>query len=244
MRTPLDHRLPAVLLSASLGWIPTAWGLTAASGGAVSPAVAAAPLDVVGVPADSANQNSGAVPVQAPPLQAPALEPAPGNPVALISTSLGDITIELFKDRAPVSVANFLQYANDGFYSGTIFHRVRPALMIQGGGYTETLTEKPTRAPIQNEATNGLRNTRGTVAMARRASLRSATAQFYINLVDNRSLDHTGFSPADFGYAVFGRVLSGMDVADRIGAVATASSGDMEDVPVEPVFIKSLRVLK
>jgi cyclophilin family peptidyl-prolyl cis-trans isomerase len=243
MRTPLDPLLPAVLLSASLG-IPTAWGLTAASGGALSPAVAAAPLDVVGAPADSANQNSGAVPVQAPPLQAPALEPAPGNPVALISTSLGDITIELFKDRAPVSVANFLQYANDGFYSGTIFHRVKPAFMIQGGGYTETLTEKPTRAPIQNEATNGLRNTRGTVAMARRASLRSATAQFYINLVDNRSLDHTGFSPADFGYAVFGRVLSGMDVADRIGAVATASSGDMEDVPVEPVFIKSLRVLK
>jgi len=198
----------------------------------------------MGAPADSANQNPGAVPVQAPPLQAPALEPAPGNPVALISTSLGDITIELFKDRAPVSVANFLQYANDGFYSGTIFHRVKPAFFIQGGGYTETLTEKPTRAPIQNEATNGLRNTRGTVAMARRASLRSATAQFYINLVDNRSLDHTGFSPSDFGYAVFGRVLSGMDVADRIGAVATASSGDMEDVPVEPVFIKSLRVLK
>jgi cyclophilin family peptidyl-prolyl cis-trans isomerase len=243
MRTPFDHLLPAVLLSASLV-SPTAWGLTAGSGGPVSPAVAAAPLDVVAAPADSANQNPGAVPVQAPPLQAPALEPAPGNPVALISTSLGDITIELFKDRAPVSVANFLQYANDGFYSGTIFHRVKPAFMIQGGGYTETLTEKPTRAPIQNEATNGLRNTRGTVAMARRASLRSATAQFYINLVDNRSLDHTGFSPADFGYAVFGRVLSGMDVADRIGAVATASSGDMEDVPVEPVFIKSLRVLK
>jgi cyclophilin family peptidyl-prolyl cis-trans isomerase len=244
MRTPLDHLLPAVLLSASLGLIPTSGGWPAASAGPASPAVSAAPLDAMGAPADSANQNPGAVPVQAPPLQAPALEPAPGNPVALISTSLGDITIELFKDRAPVSVANFLQYANDGFYSGTIFHRVKPAFMIQGGGYTETLTEKPTRAPIQNEATNGLRNTRGTVAMARRASLRSATAQFYINLVDNRSLDHTGFSPSDFGYAVFGRVLSGMDVADRIGAVATASSGDMEDVPVEPVFIKSLSVLK
>ena len=139
----------------------------------------------------------------------------------MISTSFGDITIELFKDRAPVSVENFLRYANEGFYAGTIFHRVKPAFMIQGGGYTDTLVEKPTRAPIQNEATNGLRNTRGTVAMARRASLRSATAQFYINLVDNRSLDHTGFSPAEFGYAVFGRVLSGMDVADRIAAVAT-----------------------
>jgi cyclophilin family peptidyl-prolyl cis-trans isomerase len=243
MRTPVDHLLPAVLLSASLGWIPTYWGWPAAGAGSGSPGVPVAPLAAKGAPADSATQNA-AVPIQAPPLQAPALEPAPGNPVALISTSLGDITIELFKDRAPVSVANFLQYANDGFYNGTIFHRVKPAFMIQGGGYTETLTEKPTRPPIQNEATNGLRNTRGTVAMARRASLRSATAQFYINLVDNRSLDHTGFSPSDFGYAVFGRVLSGMDVADRIGAVATASSGDMEDVPVEPVFIKSLRVLK
>jgi cyclophilin family peptidyl-prolyl cis-trans isomerase len=162
----------------------------------------------------------------------------------MISTSFGDITIELFKDRAPVSVENFVRYANEGFYAGTIFHRVKPAFMIQGGGYSETLVEKPTRAPIQNEATNGLRNTRGTVAMARRAALRSATAQFYINLVDNRSLDHTGFSPSDFGYAVFGRVLSGMDVADRIGAVPTRTAGDMEDVPVEPVFIKSVRVLK
>jgi cyclophilin family peptidyl-prolyl cis-trans isomerase len=150
----------------------------------------------------------------------------------------------LFKDRAPVSVENFLRYANDGFYAGTTFHRVKPAFMIQGGGYTETLTEKPTRPPIQNEATNGLRNTRGTVAMARLATLRSATSQFYINLVDNRSLDHAGFSPSEFGYAVFGRVLSGMDVADRIAAVPTRKSGDMEDVPVEPVFIKSVRVLK
>ena len=164
--------------------------------------------------------------------------------MAVITTSFGDITIELFKDRAPVSVENFLRYANDGFYAGTIFHRVKPKFMIQGGGYTETLTEKPTRPPIQNEATNGLRNARGTVAMARLATLRSATAQFYINIVDNRSLDHAGYSPSEFGYAVFGRVLSGMDVADRIAAVATAASGDMEDVPVEPVYIKSVRVLK
>ncbi len=154
------------------------------------------------------------------------------------------MTIELFKDRAPVSVENFLRYANEGFYGGTIFHRVKPAFMIQGGGYTDTLVEKPTRGPIQNEATNGLRNTRGTVAMARRESLRSATSQFYINVADNRSLDHNGYAPAEFGYAVFGRVLSGMDVADRIAAVATRSSVDMDDVPVEPVFIKSISVLK
>ena len=170
--------------------------------------------------------------------------PAPGNPVVTIGTSLGDITIELFKDRAPVSVDNFIRYTAEGFYEGTIFHRVKKNFMIQGGGYTPDLTEKPTHPPIQNEATNGLRNVRGTIAMARRATLRSATAQFYINVVDNRMLDHTGFSPEDFGYAVFGRVLSGMDVADRISAVATKTVGEMEDLPVEPVVIKSVRVVK
>jgi cyclophilin family peptidyl-prolyl cis-trans isomerase len=183
-------------------------------------------------------------PVQAPPLQAPEPAPAPGHPVAVISTSLGEITIELFTDRAPVSVENFLQYANEGFFDGTIFHRVKPGFMIQGGGLTPSLTEKPTRGPIQNEATNGLRNTRGTVAMARRLPLRSATSQFYINVADNRTLDHTGFSPSEFGYAVFGRVLSGMEVADRIAAVPTGTAGGMEDVPVEPVIITSVRVQK
>ena len=177
--------------------------------------------------------------VKVPPLQAPApeLTPAPGNPVAVVSTSHGDITIELFKERAPVSVENFVQYVADGFYDGTIFHRVVPGFMIQGGGLTPSLDEKPARAPIQNEATNGLRNTRGTVAMARKQSLRSATAQFYINVADNRMLDHVSYSPAEFGYAVFGRVLSGMDVADRIAAVPTRSAGGMDDVPVEPVVI-------
>jgi cyclophilin family peptidyl-prolyl cis-trans isomerase len=239
MRTPVHLPLLTVLLSAILGWTPSFGGPVQPSDG---PAWKRGP-SAVG-PAGPSGQGAGTTPVQAPPLQAPAPEPAPGNAVAVISTSFGDITIELFKDRAPVSVQNFLQYANEGFYAGTIFHRVKPNFMIQGGGYTETLTEKPTRAPIQNEATNGLRNTRGTVAMARRASLRSATAQFYINVADNRTLDHTGYSPSEFGYAVFGRVLSGMDVADRIAAVATATSADMEDVPVAPVFIKSVRVLK
>ena len=176
--------------------------------------------------------------------QTPAETPAPGNPVVTISTSLGDLTVELFKDRAPVSVDNFIRYTAEGFYEGTIFHRVKKNFMIQGGGYTPDLTEKPTHPPIQNEATNGLRNVRGTIAMARRAALRSATAQFYINVVDNRMLDHTGFSPEAFGYAVFGRVLSGMDVADRIAAVATRTVGEMEDLPVEPVVIKGVRVVK
>jgi peptidyl-prolyl cis-trans isomerase A (cyclophilin A) len=180
--------------------------------------------------------------VEAPPLQAPASTPAPGNPVAVISTSLGDITIELFNDRAPVSVENFLQYAKEGFYGDTVFHRVKAGFMIQGGGFTTSLSEKPTRPPVQNEATNGVRNTRGTVGMARMAALRSGTSQFYINVVDNRRLDHTGYAPEDFGYAVFGRVLAGMDVADRIAAVPTHSTAGMDDVPVEPVIITSVQV--
>lgn len=168
------------------------------------------------------------------------LEPAPGNPVVVIDTSAGTITAELFKDRAPVSVENFLQYVRDGHYAGTIWHRVVPGFMIQGGGYTAEMVEKGTRPPIQNEATNGLSNRRGTLAMARLQSARSATAQFFINLVNNPVLDHRGFSPGDFGYAVFGRVLAGMDVVDRIGMVKTGVKDGMENVPVEPVVIKSV----
>ena len=170
--------------------------------------------------------------------------PAPGNPTVLISTSLGDITVELYKDRAPVSVQNFLQYVTEGFYPGTIFHRVIPGFMIQGGGFTADLVEKPTRPPIRNEATNGLNNVRGTLAMARTESLRSATAQFFINVGDNRAkLDHRGFSPEDFGYAVFGRVLSGLEVCDRIATVKTQRNGPHEDVPVAPILITAVRVL-
>ena len=170
--------------------------------------------------------------------------PAPGNPTVLISTSLGDITVELYNDRAPVSVQNFLQYVNEGFYPGTIFHRVISGFMIQGGGFTTDMVEKPTRPPIRNEATNGLTNVRGTLAMARTEALRSATAQFFINVADNRAkLDHHGFSPEDFGYAVFGRVLSGLEVCDRIAAVKTRANGPHEDVPVEPVVIKAVRVM-
>jgi cyclophilin family peptidyl-prolyl cis-trans isomerase len=169
--------------------------------------------------------------------------PAPGNPVAIVATSMGDITVELFKDRAPASVENFLQYAAERFYDGTIFHRVIPGFMIQGGGFTPDMVEKPTRPPIRNEAANGLSNIRGTVAMARTRALRSATAQFFINAGDNRSkLDHKGYAPDDFGYAVFGRVLTGMEVVDRIVAVKTASLGPHDDVPVEAVVIKTVRV--
>jgi cyclophilin family peptidyl-prolyl cis-trans isomerase len=158
----------------------------------------------------------------------------------VIETSAGSITVELYKDRAPVSVENFLQYARDEFYAGTIWHRVVPGYVIQGGGFTPELVEKTTRPPIQNEATNGLSNLRGTVAMARTRALRSATSQFYINLVTNTALDHQGFSPDVFGYAVFGRVLSGMDVVDAIAAVKTGVRDGMSDVPLTPVVIKSV----
>jgi cyclophilin family peptidyl-prolyl cis-trans isomerase len=168
--------------------------------------------------------------------------PAAGNPVAVISTSAGAITVELFQDRAPVSVANFVQYATEGFYAGTIFHRVVRGYVIQGGGFDEQLVEKATRKPILNEATNGLRNATGTLAMARTRALRSATSQFYINLADNRELDHRGPTPSDYGYAVFGRVTAGMDVVMKIGAVQTRVAGGMEDVPVEPVVITSVTV--
>lgn len=168
-------------------------------------------------------------------------QPAPGNPVVVIETSAGTITAELFKDRAPVSVENFLQYARDGHYDGTIWHRVVSGYVIQGGGYTPELTEKATRPPIQNEATNGLSNRRGTLAMARTRQARSATSQFYINLVDNPGLDHHGFAPDDFGYAVFGRVLSGMDVVDKIAAARVGTRDGMDTVPVTPILIKSVK---
>jgi cyclophilin family peptidyl-prolyl cis-trans isomerase len=181
--------------------------------------------------------------LQAIPAQVPGPPPpAPGNPVAVISTSLGDVTIELFRDQAPASVANFLSYAADGFYSGTIFHRVVTGFVVQGGGLTPDMVEKVTRPPIQNEATNGLRNIRGTVAMARKQALRSATSQFYFNVGSNRDLDHRGFSPPEFGYAVFGRVLEGMEVVDRIAAVPTHAVGGMDDVPIEPVVITRVTI--
>lgn len=194
---------------------------------------------VNGLPQGSASSNSR---VQVPPLQAPVPTPAPGNPVVVVSTTMGEFTLELFRDKAPVSVQNFLRYVDEGFYEGTIFHRVKPGYVVQGGGFTPEMVEKGTHPPIQNEATNGLRNTRGTVAMARTRALRSATAQFYINVANNSQLDHRGYSPDDFGYAVFGRVLSGMDVVDAIAKVPTGTSGEHEDVPRTPVVIQKVTV--
>ena len=167
---------------------------------------------------------------------------AQDNPVVTMETSLGSITIELFADRAPISVENFMQYVNDGFYDGLVFHRVIQNFMIQGGGFTPDLSQKSGRPPISNEATNGLSNERGTLAMARTNVVDSATSQFFINTTDNgaRGLDHRGTDPASYGYAVFGRVTAGMDVVDRIAEVRTGSQGPFQDVPVDPVIIKSV----
>jgi cyclophilin family peptidyl-prolyl cis-trans isomerase len=161
------------------------------------------------------------------------------QPQVVLETSLGNITLELDRAKAPVSVDNFLKYVDDGFYTNLIFHRVIPGFMIQGGGMDENLNEKPTRAPIKNEANNGLSNLRGTIAMARTNDPNSATAQFYINLVDNsRGLDPR---PGSAGYAVFGRVIGGMEVVDAIAKIPTGPKGRMEDVPTKPIYIKSAK---
>ena len=168
---------------------------------------------------------------------------AQGNPVVVMQTSMGDITIELFQDQAPISVENFLQYASDGYYEGTVFHRVIQQFMIQGGGMTADLSPKRTRAPIKNEATNGVTNARGTLAMARTNVVDSATSQFFINTVNNaRSLDNTGTDARSYGYAVFGRVTDGMDVVDKIAAVPVGNQGPHQNVPVEPVTITGVTV--
>jgi cyclophilin family peptidyl-prolyl cis-trans isomerase len=153
-------------------------------------------------------------------------------------TSKGTFTVQLFDKQAPVSVENFLRYVDDGFFDGTIFHRVIAGFMIQGGGLTADLQDKKGRAPIKNEATNGLKNKRGTLAMARTNDINSATSQFFINLVDNDFLDHKS---GNYGYAVFGRVDSGMEVVDAIAAVETGNKGRYQDVPSETVTIESAR---
>lgn len=161
----------------------------------------------------------------------------------IIETNQGNITVELDDARAPLSVANFLAYADAGHYEGTIFHRVIKGFMIQGGNFAADMTPKTTRAPIKNEAGNGLRNRRGTIAMARTNVVDSATSQFFINLVDNDFLDHRDESVRGFGYAVFGRVVEGMEVVDRIGASRTHTFKRFQDVPVEPVVIGKVRRL-
>jgi cyclophilin family peptidyl-prolyl cis-trans isomerase len=168
---------------------------------------------------------------------------AADNPRVRLETTLGVIELELDAERAPISSENFLGYVRDGFYDGLIFHRVIPTFMIQGGGFTPDMQQKQPRAPIANEAANGLRNDRGTVAMARTSVVDSATAQFFINVVDNDFLNHRAPNPREFGYAVFGRVTAGMDVVDAIRNVPTGQSGPFRDVPREAVVITRASVI-
>jgi peptidyl-prolyl cis-trans isomerase B (cyclophilin B) len=164
------------------------------------------------------------------------------NPIVVISTSMGDIEAELYADKAPESVKNFLAYAESGHYNDTVFHRVIKGFMIQGGGMTADMNQKPTKPPIKNEADNGLKNVNGTLAMARTSVVDSATSQFFINVKDNAFLDHKGKNPQGYGYAVFGKVIGGMDVVQKIENVSTGSKGMHQDVPTEPVLIKSISV--
>ena len=164
------------------------------------------------------------------------------NPVVEMKTNQGVILIELDAEKAPKTVANFLQYVKDGFYNGTVFHRVIDGFMIQGGGFEPSMKQKPTRAPNENEAKNGLKNAAGTIAMARTQDPHSASAQFFINLVDNRPLDYP--SRDGWGYAVFGKVAQGFDVVQKIAKVKTGNAGFHQNVPVDPVVIESIRLIE
>lgn len=164
-----------------------------------------------------------------------------GNPKVLIKTTKGDITVELYPDKAPLSVKNFLSYVDEKFYDGTIFHRVMKGFMIQAGGLSSDLKEKPGKSPIKNEAANGLKNKRGTIALGRTSEVHSATCHFYINHADNSFLDHRNNTPEGFGYAVFGKVIKGMDVVDAIASAKTMIKYDAANVPRETITIISIR---
>lgn len=166
------------------------------------------------------------------------------NPTILLETTSGDVLVELFADKAPNTVENFLKYVNEGFYANTIFHRVIKGFMVQGGGMTMRMEEKTTHTPIENEAANGLKNTRGTIAMARTRDPHSATAQFFINTVDNSFLDHTAPTTDGYGYCVFGQVIEGMDTVDKMEKVKTKNAGVHSDVPVDMILITSASVFE
>lgn len=173
-----------------------------------------------------------------------ATEATTAKPRVSFETTKGTFVLELDPAKAPKTVANFLAYAESGFYEGTIFHRVIPRFMVQGGGFTADMSQKPTQAKVENEANNGLKNLRGTVAMARTNDPHSATAQFFVNVVDNPPLDHTAKTAAGWGYTVFGQVISGMEVVDAIVAVPRGSRGPFQDVPKDPITITKVTVTK
>ena len=216
-------------------WMLAAMGLmlTIGCGGGSPPPPAEEPAEPAPAPS-------------APPTEEPAsIDPAPSgtNPMLEMRTSMGTMKFELYPDKAPRTAENFLQYARDGFYDGTVFHRVISGFMIQGGGFTPDMSEKETRPPIENEASNGLKNVRGSIAMARTGDPHSASSQFFINTVDNPGLDFTAETVQGFGYAVFGQVVEGLETLDAIRKVSTGSRGGHDDVPMDPVVIESVRVL-
>jgi peptidyl-prolyl cis-trans isomerase B (cyclophilin B) len=179
-------------------------------------------------------------------VEKPAKEMVSKNPMVVLHTNYGPITVELFQKEAPLSVENFLTYVKDGFYDDTIFHRVVKGFVLQAGGMAEidgTLKQKEQRDPVKNEATNGLSNERGTLSMARTSAINSGTSHFFINLVDNTRLDHRGVDPANYGYAVFGKVADGMDVVDKIADVAVADKGQFKNVPAKPVIINKAQIV-
>lgn len=183
-------------------------------------------------------QKENAMASSRPDANSPKSTPAATHPIVVLETSRGDIVIELNAEQAPKTVANFLQYVEDKHYDGLIFHRVISGFMIQGGGFTPDMRQKPTRPPVPNEADNGLKNDRGTIAMARTSDPHSATAQFFINHKNNDFLNHQGKTTSGWGYCVFGRVIEGMDVVDEIAAVKTGTRGGYENVPLEAVVIR------
>ena len=197
-------------------------------------------------PAASEETPAAVEPAEEEPESAPEEEAEASDiiyPVVEMATSAGVIRLELYPEKAPVTVENFLTYVRDGFYDGTIFHRVVPGFVIQGGGFTPDMTQKDTRPPIQNEADNGLKNDRGTICMARTPDPNSATSQFFINTKDNPALDFRDRSTRGWGYAVFGKVIQGMDVVDAIEKVPRTRKSGYDDVPEEPVIIESARIV-
>lgn len=196
---------------------------------------------ILGLAAAMAAPAQGEAEAGTPDMPAPEeTQQAEETDMVVIKTSLGDIKVKLAADKAPLTVANFLSYVEDGHYNGTIFHRVIDGFMIQGGGFDANMRQKPTKAPVKNEAANGLANKRGTLAMARTMVVDSATSQFFINVKDNAFLDFQAPTPQGFGYCVFGEVVEGMDVVDRIKSVRTGVKAGMSDVPLETVEILSV----
>jgi len=205
--------------------------------------VASTILCFVAVSAVTGQEPKDPTPQAAPAVAEKAKSAESDHPRVTLKTSMGEIVLELDRKRAPVTVENFLQYAKDGFYNGTVFHRVIPDFMIQGGGMEPGMKKKPTRSPIKNEATNGLKNKTGTIAMARTSVVDSATGQFFINCKDNSFLDHRDASSQGYGYAVFGKVVEGMDVVRKIEKAPTGTKGGHRDVPVEDITIVSVEIL-